>query len=304
MSSSPIRSAPRSKSHTKGSKLVGISLASVALSLGIGVAATGGGAAAAVATKAPARLVDAASTNPTGRTSAATTALPARILSNTELRGDHIRPLGTIAYTGNWAGYVATGEKYNFVYGSWRLPEVNCAKGETSSSLTWVGLDGWSSGSVEQLGTSSICTNGKPHYGAWWETVPQNALQSIAHTAKDGDTMAAYVSSNAADTTYTLVIQDETRGWTSTTTANVSPADADATAEWIVERPACGSSCDLLSNFGTVNFSGALATGNGQIGSITSFPYSAVYMSNYGTNDATVSGLTGGSAFNVFWQHS
>ena len=39
-------------------------------------------------------------------------------------------------------------------------------------SSFWVGIDGYSSSSVEQLGTDSDCAGNTPDYYAWWEMYP------------------------------------------------------------------------------------------------------------------------------------
>jgi hypothetical protein len=281
---------------------IGLALASLALSIGTGSATTASGAALGPVTRAPAGVVHAGVATSAGPTRAEAAGSPAT--SDLDLTVEGLRPLGTTLYYGNWAGYATSGEKYTYAYGAWRVPQVDCAAKENSSSVTWVGLDGLGDKSVEQLGTSSICTDGKPLYGAWWEMVPQNALQPIDQPVEPGDSMVAYVTSNVAGTQYTLVIKDETRDWTSSTTATASPADDDATAEWITERPACGASCAKISNFGTVTFSRAVATGKGRFGAVGAFPNSPIDMANGGTLDASVGGLTDGSAFDTYWQHS
>ena len=58
------------------------------------------------------------------------------------------------------------------VLGTWAVPMVQCAKGETSASAAWVGIGGdytykGGSESLYQDGTDSNCTNGTPHYVAW-----------------------------------------------------------------------------------------------------------------------------------------
>ena len=64
----------------------------------------------------------------------------------------------------NWSGYVITAPagSVSDVTGSWVVPGVTCAPGETSFASFWIGIDGDSSPTVEQIGTDSDCQNGIP----------------------------------------------------------------------------------------------------------------------------------------------
>src|SRR5262249_49358771 len=67
-------------------------------------------------------------------------------------------PVGDTAYSLNWSGYAAetnlsapASNAVTQVSGSWNVPTVT---GRTNAySSVWVGIDGYSSSSVEQLGT-------------------------------------------------------------------------------------------------------------------------------------------------------
>jgi len=84
----------------------------------------------------------------------------------------------TAVQSANWAGYDDT---FNAVASSWTEPTVNCANsnsgldgilglntldgllgGPGAASAFWVGLGGYSSTSVEQLGTGSDCDSRTP----------------------------------------------------------------------------------------------------------------------------------------------
>jgi hypothetical protein len=77
----------------------------------------------------------------------------------------------------NWSGYAITGSKGSTtdVKGSWVVPAVNCSAAPAGYSAFWVGIDGFSSSSVEQIGTDSDCVSlnghqqGTPTYYAWFE---------------------------------------------------------------------------------------------------------------------------------------
>lgn len=48
--------------------------------------------------------------------------------------------------------------------------------GPGAASAFWVGLDGSSSTSVEQLGRDSDCDSGTPSYYAWYEMYPNPSV--------------------------------------------------------------------------------------------------------------------------------
>src|SRR5580698_2608586 len=53
----------------------------------------------------------------------------------------------------NWSGYAATGSNFTQVTGSWIVPAASCTKGAAAAyAAFWIGIDGWTSNSVEQIG--------------------------------------------------------------------------------------------------------------------------------------------------------
>ncbi len=115
----------------------------------------------------------------------------------------------------NWSGY-ADGSKttkagtFTQVSGSWTTPSVKCGA-EDELTSEWVGLDGWTSGSLEQLGTMSWCYRGAALYFTWWEMFfpPTNTgLIRVGTTLKPGDKITASVTRSG--TNYTLKLTDAT----------------------------------------------------------------------------------------------
>jgi hypothetical protein len=104
-------------------------------------------------------------------------------------------------------------------------------------------------------------------------------------------------------------------GWTYATTRTEAGL-GQSSAELIVESPeACGLFCQVapLSNFGTVNFTGARAAVNGgtdrRLRSFTyaNGPHRIIAETNSGQVKAQPSGLRAtatGSAFSVTWRHN
>jgi hypothetical protein len=238
-------------------------------------------------------------------------------------RPDHVDPLApfgginndTVAST-NWSGYAVQGAgKFTDARGSWKEPTATCNSSSAQYASFWVGIDGYSSNSVEQLGTDSDCTGrGRAAYYAWYEMYPANSisLSTTKYPVKPGDTLTAEVSVNGSSFTLTL---KSSEGWTFSTTQSGSGL-AQSSAEWIAESPElCGRSCTLaqLADFGTVNFTGAeaaLNAGADQPLSASEFtadsgPHDIIAEANRRTVKAVPSALTtGGTAFSIAWQHS
>jgi hypothetical protein len=228
------------------------------------------------------------------------------------------------ALTSNWSGYasVLANTQYTAVSGSWVVPSVNatCAQTSNSSSSQWVGIDGASSTTVEQTGTYSDCAGPggtTPTYGAWYEMLGDAAVSGGAEvnvttitpsdTIEPGDTMTASVSVNGNDQ-WALTIADSTspRVWSFTETPLITwSAPAEASAEWIVERPetCIGEDCTLtsLADFGTAAFTTASAASTS--GSIEAAQSTPIEMIRSGTDSTLLAGppTLAGSGFNVPW---
>jgi hypothetical protein len=109
----------------------------------------------------------------------------------------------------NWSGYAAdnsTGNTYTKVVGTWREPSVTCTS-EDRFSVFWVGLDGLTTTTVEQVGTYAWCFHGTPFYFSWWEMYPTNAVTAVA-PVHPGDKITASVSFTNGQ--FTLQITDAT----------------------------------------------------------------------------------------------
>lgn len=224
----------------------------------------------------------------------------------------------------NWAGYAveaASGTKFTDVKGSWVEPSVSCTSSGSSYASFWAGIDGYASSSVEQLGTDSDCTGrNRPSYYAWYEMYPANSvdLSTKTYPVAPGDTLSAEVS--VSGTTFTLSLSDSPKGWTFTTTQTGSGL-AQSSAELVGESPEIcyfgGFYCTLasLSNFGTMQFSGAQAAVNGGGDQpFTAFgtnngPHAITAETSNGTQRMVPSGLTASpsgstDAFSLMWKHS
>jgi len=197
----------------------------------------------------------------------------------------------------NWSGYAATGGRFTSVSATWTQPAATCTAATTYSSF-WVGLDGYSSSTVEQTGTDADCSGGSPVYYAWYEMYP-HFPKNLSLVIHPGDTIHASVTT-AGTGTFTLTITDRTTGASFTTNQKLRSANLSS-AEVIAEAPSGSGGVLPLTNFGSVGFSAA--TANGQ--AIGNFKPDRINMvTPDGTVKASTSALSGGTAFSVTWKHA
>ncbi|HUN31439.1 MAG TPA: G1 family glutamic endopeptidase, partial [Trebonia sp.] len=171
--------------------------------------------------------------------------------------------------------------------------------GDKYSSF-WVGLDGYSSNSVEQTGTDTDCSGSTPEYYGWYEMYP-NPSYNFGNSISPGDTIKASVSYQGSNK-YLLSLSDVTKGWTTTTTQTLSGAPRNS-AEVILEAPCCTNSGGVLplADFGTVNISDSLVNG-AAIG--TTNPAEIIMINNSGQDKDTVSSLSNNENFSATWIRS
>src|SRR5207245_6374355 len=94
----------------------------------------------------------------------------------------------------NWSGFAVTGSagSVSDAKGSWVVPTIQgTCPGTNQYSSFWVGIDGYSSGTVEQTGTDSDCQNGVPTYYAWYELFPQPPFLINSISVHPGDVISA-----------------------------------------------------------------------------------------------------------------
>jgi Peptidase A4 family len=206
----------------------------------------------------------------------------------------------TTAESTNWSGYAATGSNGAFtsVSASWTEPTATCTSRQAQYSSFWVGLDGYSSSSVEQTGTDADCSGTTPEYYGWYEMYPAYPV-NFSNTVRPGDSMSASVTFSGTNT-YTLVLKDNTRGWTQTVTKKQSGL-ARSSAEVITEAPSSSSGVLPLANFGTVKYS--VSTANGT--SLASHsPVEIIMIDNSGRDKDSTSSIGSGGAFSNTWLRS
>ena len=164
----------------------------------------------------------------------------------------------------NWAGYaVSRGTTtFRFVSAQFTVPTVDCT-GVTASggawSGHWIGLDGFRSNTVEQVGVVAGCIDSTTPavYQAFWEMFPNAANTPTSIHISPGDAISMSVYYNRSTRKFTLTFSDTTSGQSFTRT-KACPAGATCrrnSAEAISEAPSDDTGAILpLANFGTERF--------------------------------------------------
>lgn len=167
----------------------------------------------------------------------------------------------------NWSGYAVDITGVTSMSGTFTVPTVSgpgSVNGLPTDVSVWVGIDGYSTGTVEQTGISGSYTSSGASYYAWWEMYPRASNKIHSMTINPGDIITASVNFNGGGS-FTLSIADTTNGQSFTTTVYAPVGGRDAaqrgSAEWIVERAATISKGYLtilpLATFDSTTFTNA-----------------------------------------------
>lgn len=187
--------------------------------------------------------------------------MPAAEVAKSSLKA----PIASVS--SNWSGYAASApaNSVSYVAGSWVVPTASPTTNGYSS--VWVGIDGYNSSTVEQLGTEADVANGTVTYYTWYEMYPSASVAITGMMVKPGDSITASVTYNAAGNDFVLSMVDTTQSKTFTKSF-LATGEARSSAEWIVEAPSSNSGILPLANFGSTTFTDAYATINGTTGAI------------------------------------
>jgi hypothetical protein len=207
----------------------------------------------------------------------------------------------TAAESANWSGYAdpESGTKtVSYVSGDWTIPSVQCLsrpyQNQDAFLANWVGIDGYSDSTVEQLGTAAQCFEGVTYYYVWYEMYPAGTVEEGTTACindnvdcpQPGDRVSASVavtSAGSGENNYTLTLTDHTRPDESFSTSAECATDtcADSSGEWIVERPAVAPPFGVqilpLADFDRTSFSSGDITSGGKSTNIQGFSGGPVY---------------------------
>jgi hypothetical protein len=270
------------------------------------VTATGAAPSAAVVAQARTHFLRALSSHPTAIPAAQPggTVLPgAQASTATQAASGTVSPDPSV----NWSGYGDSESGTNtvsYVSGSWTIPAMQCLpapyQNQDAFLSDWVGIDGLTNSTVEQLGTGTQCYEGVEYYYVWYEMFPAGTVEEGTTACindnvdcpQPGDRITASVSVTPAGggvNNYTLQLTDHTRPQESfsVSASCATTTCLDSSAEWIVERPAIflpfGFQIVPLGDFGSQFFSSADVVSGGRFTSSGGFqdgPVDNVYMTD------------------------
>ena len=210
----------------------------------------------------------------------------------------------------NWSGYADTAssaQTFTKVSGSWTTPSVTCSA-EDQITSDWVGLDGFNSATVEQLGTISWCYKGKPLYFTWYSMFP-NGTTEVGAALKPGDKISASVTRTG--TSYALRLTDSTTSGNNISVTKTCPLTTclDTSAEWVSERPSFAKPFGIVpqAHYNAFKITNGSQTSGGHTGTIGAGPGVTEITMRDATsayNLGTVSALTGGNSFTTTWRNS
>lgn len=220
----------------------------------------------------------------------------------------------------NWSGYASltslhhpkTGSVTN-VQGSWTVPALSPTN-DDSFCFIWAGIDGYSSPTVEQIGTGHLWINGSQQNFAWFEMFPNGLYEIVGFPVDISDKMGAVVSYEGSDTFLLILINFTKNIYTVIPTSYTKmPGALRSSAEWIIEAPSVSNpnppyyTILPLANFGTVEFSNCKATINGDRAAIDSrhWKFDPLTMVTEGGDVKSIpSSLSPcGESFSLTWEH-
>jgi Peptidase A4 family len=214
----------------------------------------------------------------------------------------------TTRFSTNWAGYAVTGPKFRRISATFFVPFLNCSvsPGGTDGTFSshWVGLDGYSSNTVEQDGIEADCDGSTAQYFAWREVYPRDE-QPFTMKIKAGDSVTASVRYSRSSGKYRMEVFDNTNGHHRTVHQKCDGSCKRSSAEVISEAPTVNGSQSSLADYGAVSFSGiSITDGSGRIGGIKSSHWHRVKIEQVGFSSKNVIArptVLNGRSFANYW---
>ncbi len=212
----------------------------------------------------------------------------------------------------NWSGYAAAtslkhpkDKSVSSVSGFWTVPTLFPLPNDAYTA-SWVGIDGYSSQTVEQIGTLQNWISGAQENFAFFEMYPQPAFLIVGFPVNNGDVVGGDVT-YLGDHIFELTLYNVTQSVytiipTSYTKSKIAKRNS---AEWIVEAPSLNNQVLPLANYGTINFTNCQTTIKGHTGSISNrrWKYDAITMAKIKSAPESVPSSLGfgGTSFSTVW---
>jgi Peptidase A4 family len=154
----------------------------------------------------------------------------------------------------NWSGYAQHTKKkatFTAVKDTWTVPTIKSGKSGTEYASDWVGVGGYSEGTLVQAGTTEINSNGTAHYSAWTEILPAASVTISGLVIHAGDEITTVVEETSANV-WSMTVSDITSGKSGGKTVNYK--SSGESAEAIHERPEVGGGLATLAATTNVTF--------------------------------------------------
>lgn len=203
-----------------------------------------------------------------------------------------------------WSGYVVSSD-FSYptpevigVSAHWVVPYVTLSVSNTYSSA-WIGIGGQFDNSLIQIGTEHDSVNGKERILAWYELLPDYAV-NIPMNISAGDYMSASINLIDNSTGLWLMrIANLSNG--ESFSKNVYYNSTLLSGEWIVERPTLNGKVSELANFGVVTFTEAYVNINNEVLPIGKTSFSQIHLTDHqNTQLTTISKISPeGTSFTV-----
>lgn len=150
----------------------------------------------------------------------------------------------------NWSGYVAYGQDYSTVGGSWVEPILSSSHCKTNSVAFWAGLGGYNTAALAQDGTAEYAPGLQKDQG-WWEILPKTYTPIAKFEATEGQWFEASTTHDSGNT-FTFFLYNAYTDQGVSVGATGTSTDL-STADVIVERPTLSNGqLSNLSNFATM----------------------------------------------------
>lgn len=184
-------------------------------------------------------------------------------------------PAEVTSRSSNWSGYAASGGVFTSVTGSWIVPTVSSTS--AGADATWVGIGGLTTRDLIQAGTqATVSGTGAVSYHAWIEMLPA-ASQPVPLSVSAGDAVTVTITQKTGND-WLIAMKNTTTGDSYSIT--VQYRSSNSSAEWVQEAPSLGRALIPLSQFGTLQFTGASAVRDGKSLSLSDLKAEPITMIN------------------------
>jgi hypothetical protein len=213
----------------------------------------------------------------------------------------------------NWAGYAVTrkGVKFKRITATFFVPFLDCAASPGGTlgtfSSAWVGLDGFSTKTVEQDGISADCApnTSTPEYAAWYETFPNPERQTkiVIHP---GDSITASVTFNSTTSKYRMALTDNTNHHSFAVSQKCATSVCKRTsAEFISEAPTVNGAQASLADYQAESYASiSITSSTGKKGGIISKHWTPTRILQVGSSSNHVIAVPTalhGPSFDNYW---